>query len=161
MKLKVVSLVSASLLLFCGVAAAANGGDSKNGENDAKKQLKLVQDVTKKYKDVEAALKDGYEATDVLVPNMGYHYAKPSLIDDKVNPLEPEVIIYEPKSNGDLRLVAVEYISTTANKLFGVDFDPPGGIPFYSLHAWIYSNNPDGIFTPFNPKVANVDHNHH
>ena len=158
--MKVVALVSVLLLLFCGVAAA-NGGESNNVEKDVKKQLKLVEDVTKKYRDVEKALKDGYEATDELVPNMGYHYLKPALIDDKVDPLEPEVIIYEPKSNGDLRLVAVEYISTTPNKLFGVDFDPPVGIPFYSLHAWIYRNNPDGVFTPFNPKVANVNHDNH
>src|SRR4051812_15125631 len=110
--MKVLSLVSVILVLFGGVAAAS-GGIFDHEEKVAKKQLKQVEDVTKKYRDVKKALKDGYEATDFLVPNMGYHYTKPSLIDDKVNSLEPEVIIYEPKSNGELKLVAVEYLSTT------------------------------------------------
>src|SRR5262245_31165806 len=41
---------------------------------------------------------------------MGFHYAKVGLLDDVINPAEPEALLYEPRKNGTLRLVGVEYI---------------------------------------------------
>ncbi|MEX2549894.1 MAG: hypothetical protein WD638_06695, partial [Nitriliruptoraceae bacterium] len=61
--------------------------------------------------------------------------------------------------DGQLRLVAVEYASWQPASLFGQTFAPPAGIgepgpPFYTLHAWIWQGNPDGVFAPFNPNVT-------
>lgn len=86
---------------------------------------------------------------------MGIHFIKSNLFDNHVDPLTPEVLVYEPTKNG-LKLVAIEYISFAPNQLFSLDFDPPGEAPFYSLHAWIWQTNPKGMFYPFNPNVANV-----
>ncbi|MFE4659150.1 hypothetical protein ACFRFJ_20975 [Streptomyces hydrogenans] len=40
---------------------------------------------------------------------------------------------------------------------FDRDFDGPEPIPglgkVYSLHAWIYEENPSGVFAPYNPRV--------
>ena len=76
-----------------------------------------------------------------------------SLVDENSDALKPEVLVYVPGKNGKLKLVAVEYFSTSPSSLFGGDFHPPhDGLPF-SLHAWIWSYNPDGTFTDFNPRI--------
>jgi hypothetical protein len=44
--------------------------------------------------------------------------------------------------------------------LFGEPFEATGadnryGLPpYYSLHAWIWKNNPSGMFKDWNPKVT-------
>lgn len=101
---------------------------------------------------------------------MGVHYVNGSLVGDAVlDPTRPEALVYEPLAFGRLRLAAVEYIvfkevweaagNTGRPTLFGVPFDftpAPNryGIPpFYALHAWIWKDNPAGIFAPWNPRV--------
>jgi hypothetical protein len=103
---------------------------------------------------------------------MGIHYAKGSLVGDgAVDPLTPEAVIYEPRSHGRLRLVAVEYVvlkadwdanpdNTSPPSLFGHEFNftpSPnrfGLPPFYSLHVWLYKHNPSGTFSMWNPTVS-------
>ena len=76
----------------------------------------------------------------------------------------PEALVYQRLPNEKLRLVAVEYIvpfstwaGNAAPSLFGQDFKlipSPNryGIPaFYELHAWVWQNNPSGMFKDWNP----------
>jgi hypothetical protein len=35
--------------------------------------------------------------------------------------------------------------------IFGSPMDESGGL--WTLHAWVWRNNPDGIFAPLNPRV--------
>jgi hypothetical protein len=127
----------------------------KDKFNDPEKvewAIKKVRKATEKYHDVENALEDGYVQASPYVPQMGYHYVKGTLVDGVVDPLAPEALLYIPTKKG-LKLVAVEYLSTEDQSLFGVNFDPPhDGLP-YTLHAWIWTPNPDGIFTDFNPRI--------
>lgn len=92
---------------------------------------------------------------------MGEHYLNPGLMDAVPEAFAPELLVYEPQKNGTLRLVAVE---------FAVPFtewsqpDPPSirGVPFHRnetfglwvLHAWIWKNNPAGMFEDWNPVVS-------
>jgi hypothetical protein len=95
---------------------------------------------------------------------MGFHYAKESAIDDNVNLLEPEALLYEPQKNGQMRLVAVEYVVPYAVRprsgpppvLFGQDFLQTDEFGVWALHAWVWKNNPAGMFAPWNP-VVNCD----
>jgi hypothetical protein len=100
---------------------------------------------------------------------MGIHYANPSLVDDKIQVRHPEALVYRFTRNGHLKLSALEYLVTRdawrANhptgrpRLFGhrFNFTPGGnrfGLPaFFSLHAWLWYDNPAGTFEMFNPKV--------
>jgi hypothetical protein len=100
---------------------------------------------------------------------MGIHYVNGDLVGSgQINPLTPQALVYEPEDNGQLRLVAVEYITFQAAwdathnappSLFGHEFmlSPDGnrfGIPaFYSLHVWIWKHNPSGTFAMWNPRV--------
>ena len=108
---------------------------------------------------------------------MGVHYLNASLAQElfdptavpSVNAETPELLVYEPVSNGKSRLVALEYLTLKGRwdathgsppSLFGQTFNTTDagnryGLPaFYSLHAWIWKNNPADIFAPYNTKVS-------
>ena len=80
-------------------------------------------------------------------------------VDQIVNPAEPRVmIIYLPNEDGELQLVGVEYIvpftgSNSAPELFGQTFHYNAARSRYELHAWLWRNNPDGIFADYNPRL--------
>ena len=99
---------------------------------------------------------------------MGVHMLNPALLfDDGVIDAErPELLVYEPRNDGTLKLVALEYLvldqdwaGASKPELFGQEFDTilPGnryGLPLaYALHAWIWKPNPSGILEPYNPRV--------
>ena len=76
------------------------------------------------------------------------------------------MIVYEPRNEGTLKLVAVEYVVFKSRRtegrhaeLFGKEFDAiPAdnryGLPaFYALHAWIWKPNPSGLLFAWNPRV--------
>lgn len=105
---------------------------------------------------------------------MGDHFANGALLFDhgQINATTPEALVYETRNDGTFKLVALEYIVTVGDwegahgagaarpNLFGQDFDltpSPNrfGLPaFYSLHAWIWKNNPSGLLKPWNPQVS-------
>jgi hypothetical protein len=112
---------------------------------------------------------------------MGVHYVKGDLVKDPaIDAKHPEALVYAPDSHGGLHLAALEYVviksdwdakqvvpqtSVTVRDvpappvLFGQEFnftDAPnryGLPPFYSLHVWIWKNNPAGTFAMWNPTV--------
>ena len=45
----------------------------------------------------------------VVIPNMGRHFLKGSLVDAKFEADRPELLVYSPHENGRMELVAVEY----------------------------------------------------
>lgn len=94
--------------------------------------------------------------------------------------LEPSILIYEPQADGSLQLVAVEnLVFAAAWKAAGHEERPSfHGVPYDSMaddpntpldeahmfephfdrHVWIYRDNPNGMFTPFNPAVSCANH---
>jgi hypothetical protein len=139
-----------------------------------------VRDATAGFQNPTAALAAGYElltdADDLAcidqsgVGAMGIHYVKGSLVQGgAVDEARPQALVYERQDNGQLQLVAVEYVVIQAGwdsahsappSLFGQKFTttPAGnryGLPaFYSLHAWIWKDNPTGTFSMWNPAVS-------
>jgi hypothetical protein len=90
---------------------------------------------------------------------MGYHYVNTELLDGKVEVDKPEALLYEPGSNGQLRLVAVEYVipkdqwhADTLPVLFGQKLQL-NSFDLYALHVWAWENNPSGIYKSWNPRV--------
>jgi hypothetical protein len=113
---------------------------------------------------------------------MGVHYVKGDLVKDPaIDAKQPEALVYAPDRHGGLQLAALEYVviksDWDANQpqppslgvgsrdtaappmLFGHEFnftDAPnryGLPPFYSLHAWVWKDNPAGTFEMWNPNV--------
>ncbi|WP_377639455.1 hypothetical protein [Oryzobacter terrae] len=111
------------------------------------------------YHRVDRALAAGFVPATECVQGMGVHYADlPRLFDGGVvDPSHPEVLVYEPQADGSMRLVATEFIVVDEGQArptyAGVPFDGPsvlGGLPVYTLHAWVGLHNAHGIFTPHN-----------
>jgi hypothetical protein len=142
---------------------------------DVRAQLREVRRATRAFRDVDAARAAGYKAApdcahDPKYGAMGIHYANPSLVaDGRLDPLHPEILVYQPHGDGTLSLGAVEYFQPDADQdldtdgdkpsLFGVPFDGPmlghePGMPkHYDLHVWLYKHNPAGLFAAWNPQV--------
>lgn len=92
---------------------------------------------------------------------MGFHFAKADAFDGVVDPVAPKALLYEPESNGRLRLVAVEFIvpydiaprEGPAPRVFDQDFVHNDDFKIWMLHAWIFKDNPAGMFATWNPNV--------
>jgi hypothetical protein len=144
---------------------------------DSSALIGKVRAATAQYTDVNAAISQGFQPATPCVSGpdqgaMGVHYVLGSRIQNGVlNAEQPEALIYEPMSNGALRLVGVEYIvlaetwstlhpgaSTPAlegNLLNYVGAPNRYGLPaFYELHIWAWENNPKGTFADWNTLVS-------
>ncbi len=125
-------------------------------------QLAAARAATARYHNIENALADGYVDIDVFMPGMGYHFLHEGrLLDGQFKADEPELLVYTIEKNGKYRLVAVEYavprpMSATAPEGFPGDadeWDENFTFDLWTLHAWVWLDNPDGIFKPFNPRI--------
>ncbi len=160
-------LVIGFLALNSTVAQAENQNDC---DRQCRRDLAVARAATAKYHDVNQALADGFVPVSpcVQIPNvgaMGIHYINFSRVDLNADVSEPELLLYMPDENGNLRLVAVEYFvpfteSNPAPNLFGQTFNGPmrghgpGEPPHYDLHVWAWRNNPDGMLAQFNPALS-------
>lgn len=94
--------------------------------------------------------------------------------------LKPAILIYEPQADGSMELIAVENLvfqrawreagNTELPSFHGLAYDamaddPVTDIdeahnfePHYDRHVWIYRENPNGVFAPFNPAVTCAHH---
>jgi hypothetical protein len=142
--------------------------------------LKTARAGTAAFHDLDKAVASGYaqfvDANGIAcidnpgVGGMGVHFANLGVVlDPAIDAAAPEALVYEPKSDGSMRLVAAEYIvfqsawdatHTSPPSLFGHEFEllaSPnryGLPPFYELHAWIWKHNPRGMFDDWNPLVS-------
>ena len=79
----------------------------------------------------------------------------------RLDPLRPEVLVYQPTRAGGYRLAAVEYVTFQAGQtvLGPADEHRPGGQSLWRPgrvlreHAWIWQGNPNGIFADWNPSA--------
>jgi hypothetical protein len=94
---------------------------------------------------------------------MGFHYLNFSAVDLTIDILRPEAMVYAPGPNSQLQLGAVEYLvprgpwdagHSQPPQLFGHTFEYDSDFDVYELHAWIWKNNPSGMFEPWNPAVT-------
>jgi hypothetical protein len=101
---------------------------------------------------------------------MGIHWVNGGLLDKVLDPTKPEVLVYEPGADGELNLVALEYVIFQADWYADHPADSMPSIlghemmvgdnarfqipPFFALHLWLYKDNPSGAFASFNPNVS-------
>lgn len=125
-------------------------------------QLDEVREATARYLDVEVAVADGYVDIGAFVPGMGWHYVNGDRIDRRFEPKRPEILVYaDDPCGGKRRLVAVEYaIPLPLSKKAPVGFvghadrwHADNALGLWTLHAWVWEYNLDGVFAPFNLRV--------
>jgi hypothetical protein len=137
--------------------------------------VKIVRQATERFKDVSVAEAEGYALQFGCVSGpdagaMGLHYVNGDLVNSGViDATRPQIVIYEPTSNGGLRLIGADYLvlADTWNathssppelmgQLFHL-FESPNrfGLPtFYTLHVWAWKENPNGAFVNWHPHVS-------
>ena len=154
---------------------------SAAAQDQYKAQIDALRKSLEKYQDYKVAVRDLYLSTVGCVHYSGekiaghMEYAKGAMGVHFVNltvkgppdPMKPNVLIYEPVGK-KLKLVAVEWLvpltpeTKQAPSLFGQTFMGPmeGHEPLipkefvhYDLHAWLFKDNPLGMFAATNPKV--------
>ena len=166
----VIGAIAVSLIV--GTAAVVAG----SGPQGSTAQLNEVRSATDAFHNLDVAMAAGYESFYLCTDKartgaMGQHYVKGDLVaDPALDRLRPEVLVYEPRSDGGYQLVAVEYVvlkdawhkanGSRAPRLFGrrltlVTAPNRYGLPdFYEIHAWVWKGNPRGLFDDWNPKVS-------
>jgi hypothetical protein len=139
-----------------------------------------VHNATERYTDINVALAEGWVTATPCVSGpdtgaMGVHLVLPSRLNAGVlNAKKPEALIYEPMTNGAMRLVGVEFIVLAS---VWETNNPKGGVPaldgnllnyiaapnryglpaFYELHVWAWEHNPKGSYADWNTHVS-CDH---
>jgi len=152
--------------------------------------LREVRAAVARYHDYANAAFDGYSIAGepcVASPagTMGFHAVNPAILGSgEIDALRPGILLYVPRADGSLKLVAVEYFAVAlantesgpapwfgaeapplgffnpAPSVLGQTFDGPmpGHNPqmpwHYDLHAWVVESNPSGIFSMFNPSIS-------
>lgn len=171
------AVAAAALLAAAGATLVAAGGaataDPDTGRTADKAALRHVRDVTAAYRDVDAALADGFTATTACTESpaggMGLHYINWERLAAPVDPDRPPILLYR-KVGAHLELMGAEWFQPDADQdlstdgdrpsLFGHPFNGPmpgheAGMPIhFDLHVWAWHSNPSGDFEPWNPTVS-------
>ena len=164
----------ASVFGLAGLAAIASAV-ALAGDGPLSAELQDVRAAVARYHSVDQASGDGYVQASPCESSaagaMGQHWANFALMADGViDPLRPEVLLYLPDENGDMKLVGVEYLKFDADQSMLTDDDRPYlfGQPFngpmpghnsrmpvhYDLHVWVAEQNPNGVYAQWNPALA-------
>jgi hypothetical protein len=146
-----------------------------NQEVDPGALLRIVRESTERFQDVRMAEAEGYALQFGCVSGseegaMGLHYVNGALVSSGVVEItRPQIVIYEPTSSGELRLIGADYLvlAEAWNKthssppelmgqLFHL-FESPNRFllpAFYTLHVWAWKDNPKGAFVNWHPDVS-------
>ena len=175
-------VLAAAILMLLPFMAQAQDMTEMPMPNDTTTELspevrQLVADVrhaTADFRNFDGVEKAGYGKflecfTNNNVGGMGQHYVNGDLVgDDIADPLKPEALVYEPDGKGNMNLVAFEYL------IFADKWDPnntgrpapmlfdrpmhlntriPNTPPVWTMHLWLWTDNPNGLFADYNPIV--------
>ena len=118
--------------------------------------LSKLRDATARFHELGATAASGRVDLHLCVDQMGQHFANPATFSDgRLDPLDPEAMVYADDGKGHLRLVAVEWVSDRPGAVMDIPlhFNPAVGL--LVLHAWIWAPNPSGMFADMNPRIGN------
>ena len=179
---RLAALLCTSFLLLMAVVGIVLSQDATPHHDDHDVELsaevgQLIADVrhtTAPLRDFDSVEAAGYgKFLDCFLNNeiggMGQHYVNGELVgDDVLDPMQPEALVFEPTEDGEMILVAFEYLvfadvwdpentGREAPMLFEQEFhlktNIPDTPPVWALHLWLWTHNPEGIFDDYNPIV--------
>lgn len=152
-----------------------------------KAQIDAIRKALAKYEDPYVAVRDLYLSTvacvhyngdkmeghmDYAKGAMGIHFVNVPSVGQPLDPMKPNVLLYEPVGGGKLKLAGAEWLvpltpdTKERPSLMGIPLQGPmegheplipQGFTHYDLHAWLFKDNPNGMFTPTNPDVSCKD----
>ncbi len=150
-------------------APASRAGAPGQLDPELRSRLVELKQATAGYHDLGKAEADGWNTrfppeclTHADAGGMGQHFLNEGLLDERVSVDAPEFLVYEPRADGSLHLVAVEYVVPFTERpreaepptLFGHEFHANETYGVWAFHVWAWRHNTAGIFADWNPRVS-------
>lgn len=165
---KLIRLLSPALVLLPLIAAAGDGPTPL---------IDQVRHATEQYLEISTAMAQNFVQATPCVSGpdtgaMGVHFVRMDRVAKLVlDATQPQALIYEPRADGAMRLVGVEYIVLDQN---WSAVNPPGSTPalqgnllnyvaspnryglpaFWEIHVWAWQGNPKGSYADWNTHVT-------
>jgi hypothetical protein len=130
------------------------------------REFATMRRVTARYHDLEVAKKEGFVFLHACENRPGegpvgiVYVNLTRLMDGVVEADSPDALIYAPRGNNRPKLMGVEFAipyalwpHQEAPKFLGNTFQSEDEFGVYGLHAWVWSENPNGMFAESNPNV--------
>ena len=181
------SLGLAAIFVAFGSPLTALAQQESHSQADSSKLVKIVRNATQQYQNVANAT--GFTPVLDCVSGsdhgaMGVHYVNLSMLNgetligngQQLDPTKPQALIYEPQSNGEMKLVGAEFVILASALPPGAAPEVEGhlmlyidgpsasrpkatpnryGLPaLFELHVWAWKDNPQGSFVDWNNHVT-------
>ena len=165
-------LISHALNRSLAVVAIATllagcGKDAPVAPTPTDEAVATLRNATTRYLKLDSAIADGFvflhgcEVREDEGP-VGMVYVHPvRLADGKIDPANPDALIYAPGNEDGPTLVGVElavpytlWTEPQPPKFLDATFQREDEFGVFGLHAWVWRDNPKGLFAESNPTVT-------
>ena len=130
--------------------------------------IATIQRVTARYHDLNVALGEGFTLLHECEVRPGegpvgeVYVNFTRLLDGVIDPETPDALVYEPAGrSGRPKLVAAEFAipyplwtQPEPPKFLDATFQREDEFGVFALHAWVWRQNPEGLFAETNPNVS-------
>ena len=158
-------------------AGLSTDSNIEDAEPDVDVFVREAREATKPFHELESAIAAGYQRMGPDMPNMGEHWIHPRMVvQQSFDPARPSVLTYL-RVGGKAMLTGVAYTQlirpgespsplpfegvwhyhsgNLEEEAFGhakheMTQDEPDGMRLGMIHAWIWVDNPDGLFSADN-----------
>jgi len=129
-------------------------------------QVDRRREELSRLEDVSTAISEGYQTAGRYVRTddgvLGTPFVNPDV--DALDETAPNMVLYDLTNEGQYRPLGVKWYVPASERdgpptLFGRTFDGPTSSPLpfvpehYALTVWLFRENPDGLFAPYNGAV--------
>ena len=179
MRITMVAMFSLAALVACspgdetseqeaaGEPAAVSDPAANGLPAETMAEVERVRQATARFASLDTAMAAGYtqqypegcaQSADGV---QGFHYMNPGLVDAQVDPMQPELVMYEPQDDGSMRLIGVDYVipfdewtAAEPPTLLGQPLLRNEPLGVWAIHIWTERDNPSGMFAPWNPNAS-------
>ena len=149
------SVLGALVALTFAVGMIVVTTTSTAGADANRLNLTNLRHATARFHSLENTMESGRVDLHLCVDHMGQHWADPGTFSDGIlDPLNPEAMVYTQNAQGHLQLVAVEWVSDTPGMVMNIPLHFNPAVNLWVLHAWLYSQNSNGMFADMNPRIG-------
>jgi hypothetical protein len=149
-------------------AGMAAGAPAPPAASPLIEAIERVRRATAAFHAIDEAVKAGYPAAVAQCVShpqagaMGFHHLNRGLLDGRIEPERPEILLYSREADGRYVLNGVEYVvpysahppEAAPPTALGQPLTRSDGLSIWYLHVWIWKDNPSGMFADWNPLVS-------
>jgi hypothetical protein len=137
---------------------------TRSAMTDEAALVQTLRRATARYHDLAQAERDGFTLLHECEVRPGegtvgmvyVHFGR--VLDGVIDPESPDALVYEPSADGKPKLVAAEFAvlntGQPAPQFMGATFQAEEEFGVYGLHAWVWRENPEGLFAEANSRVS-------